>query len=467
MRIGSICGMLSLRFTDREARGLKRWLAWMLLAVLLLGSLSAQGEEDPAKQVLDILWAGNPASIRALHARMDETAQAQITPEVLLLLKAQLTQAYGHLESVGATDASVSGEVTVYRLPVYLARQSLQMQLAVQGERIIGLAFVPLQAAVTPAPVEAASGLKEIEIIVGEGTAYPLPGILTLPETGEKVPLVVLVHGSGPNDRNETAGATRLFYDLAQTLAEQGIASIRYDKRTYAHGATFTQEQIANLTVREETIEDAIMAARLAATFEEIDAERIYLVGHSLGAMLAPRIAAEAENLFAGMILLAGSPRTLLEIMIDQNQAIVDNLSGDIKEKQQLLLDAYVADARRVLALEGEVVKKETIFGQPAYYFWEMNQYDTAQLLAKSKLPALIINGGRDFQIEDTNGYLAWQAVAAELEHVEIIYKPDLNHMLMVYTGDPALQGTSGEYQTPAQLDADTGAEIAQWILNH
>ncbi|MBQ8536879.1 MAG: alpha/beta fold hydrolase [Clostridia bacterium] len=445
---------------------MRKGLALFLSAMLLLSGMPSSAE-DTCQQVFEAIWSEDEQAMQLLWERMDTAAQQQISPAILASLKGQLTQAYGAWLFNGESSKAVSGGLTIYQLPVHLERLSLQMQLVLQDETIVGLSFTPLTAAATPKPVQPAEGVEEIAITVGEETAYPLPGILTLPREGTNLPLAVLVHGSGPNDRNESVGATQLFRDLAHALACQGIASLRYDKRTYVHGASFTQEQLAALTVQEETIEDALRAAELAKTFESIDPKNIWIIGHSLGAMLAPRIVREGEGLFAGMVLLSGSPKTLLEIMINQNQAAVDTLSGQVKDQQQSLLDAYISDAQRVLALDKDQVYGETIFGQPAYYFWEMERYDTAELLKKIDVPSLIINGGSDFQVTDADGIFAWKDALLSSSNIELVYEPDLNHLLMTYTGDPQYQGTIKEYDTPAVLDEGVSQRIGAWILNH
>ena len=129
------------------------------------------------------------------------------------------------------------------------------------------------------------------KIIVGKDTKYPLSGLLTLPDQGEKLPAVVFVHGSGSSNMDEKVMKLTPFRDLAEGLAAHGIASIRYDKRSFAHGLKMVREK--NITVREETIEDAILAANLLRRDPRIDPDKIFIIGHSMGGMLAPRIDTE------------------------------------------------------------------------------------------------------------------------------------------------------------------------------
>ena len=165
----------------------------------------------------------------------------------------------------------------------------------------------------------------EEKIIIGKNTKYPLNGILTLPnKINNPVPAVVLVHGSGASNMDEKVLKLTPFKDLAKGLASRGIAVIRYDKRTYAHKRQFIKKP--DITVKEETIEDAILATELLKADSRIDSNNIFIIGHSMGGMLAPRIDAEGGN-YKGLILLAGSPRKLEEILIDQNKEVLNHVN--------------------------------------------------------------------------------------------------------------------------------------------
>ena len=168
--------------------------------------------------------------------------------------------------------------------------------------------------------------MKREDIVVGKGSKYPLKGILTMPEDlREPVPAVVFVHGSGASNMDEKVGKLTPFKDLAEGLAKRGIASVRYDKRSFSHGFQMLKEK--DVTVKAETIEDAVLATELLRADARIDSEKIFIIGHSMGAMLAPRIDAEGGN-YKGLILLAGSPRRLEEIMLDQNEEVLRSTKG-------------------------------------------------------------------------------------------------------------------------------------------
>ena len=159
-------------------------------------------------------------------------------------------------------------------------------------------------------PADTRDGILRENITIGAGTKYPLGGTLTLPVSDRPVPAVVLVHGSGSSNRDEKVMKLTPFRDLAEGLARQGIGSLRYDKRSFVHGLKMIRDKSAPLTVRQETIEDAVLAAEMLRQDPRVDKNALFLIGHSMGGMLAPRIDAEGGN-FRGLVIMAGSPRRL------------------------------------------------------------------------------------------------------------------------------------------------------------
>ena len=201
-----------------------------------------------------------------------------------------------------------------------------------QGQ-ISGLFFTPATgteptpSAYTPPAYVKPATYHEVEVTVGSGE-WALPGTLTLPNGNGPFPAVVLVHGSGPNDRDESIGPNKPFRDLAWGLASQGVAVLRYDKRTKAHASQFTPEIVAKLTTKDEVTDDALLAVQLLRQTKDIDSSRIYVLGHSLGAMMAPRIGQQDPNL-AGLIIMAGPTRPLEDVIVDQ-MTYLYNLDGTL-----------------------------------------------------------------------------------------------------------------------------------------
>lgn len=431
----------------------------LLLALMMLLPRAALGESAPS--ALSIFQALQDEDYAAVYAQFDETMQKTMSLAVLATLLPQLEALGGTYTGYDREETAQQEGYTLTILHLLYEKSGFAFRVSWRDGKITGL-FVRPEA--LPSPLDPAvlpEGLAEEAVSFGSPA---LPGTLTWPQDGPSpMPAVVLLHGSGPNDRDETVGQTKLFRDLAWGLAERGVAVLRYDKRTLVYGAEMTAEELAHFTIREESLKDAAAAARFLAADPRIDPRRIYLVGHSLGAMAAPRAAEENPGLFAGLTLLAGTPRTLADLIISQNQALIDALPALIRPAQQARLDALCREWGIILAGSGEEAIGKTAFGQPAYYLWEMAQQDTADTLAHLDLPVLIVNGGQDFQVSDENGIEAWQEVKLP-ENVEIRYYPELNHVLMAPNTPETLRYTAAEYEIPCLVDERIISDIAQFI---
>lgn len=303
-------------------------------------------------------------------------------------------------------------------------------------------------------------GLTEREVVVG-APGFELPGTLTLPlgaSVDAKVPCLILVHGSGPNDRDETLGPNKPFRDLAWGLAEQGIATLRYDKRTRVYGANCVPAG-RELDYDTEVVDDAVAIVAWAKRQPELLPEGVFLLGHSLGGSLAPRIAERVEGL-AGVVIMAGVVRSLGEVLLDQVTYIA-SLSGTVSPEVQAQLD--------MLKLQIDNVKKlDTVefdsniplpMGLPASYWRMENAYRPAEVAARLSLPMLILQGERDYQATMTDFGL-WQINL--LGRSDVTYKayPGLNHLMQEGEGKAVPQ----EYMKVAPVAPYVITDIAGFI---
>lgn len=163
-----------------------------------------------------------------------------------------------------------------------------------------------------------------------------LPARLTMPSASsvkDRVPVVILVHGSGPSNMDEAIGPNAPFRDLAEGLSRRGVAVLRYDKRTFVCPQFFENAK-EGYTYDDETVDDAISAVRLVkdslAKEKTIDPSRIYIVGHSMGGMLAPRIA-ERSGEVAGLVLLA-APTGKLRPTMERQLAYLGRSAEEIRK---------------------------------------------------------------------------------------------------------------------------------------
>lgn len=301
------------------------------------------------------------------------------------------------------------------------------------------------------------------DIIVCADSKYPLNGILTIPESDHPVPAVVFVHGSGASDKDEKIGGLTPFKDLAEGLAEFGIASLRYDKRSFTHGFKMLRDKNLEVTVKSETIDDAIAASELLKKDCRIDAENVFVIGHSMGAMLAPRIDAEGGQ-FKGLILMAGSPRRLEEIMMGQNEAVRSQTKGLVHwivEKQIAKLTKQFEGLYEMSDAQAKAVKMGN--GVTLYYFKEMGEHQASDYLMELEKPILILQGEKDFQATVKDDYSQYQMLLEGKDNVTFHLYEGLNHAFVSAISENIMMANQ-EYKPRRNVNAKVIEDIAMWI---
>lgn len=305
--------------------------------------------------------------------------------------------------------------------------------------------------------------VEQVKVIAD--ASFPLDGILTLPDSdAESFPAVVFVHGSGPLDKDESIGATKLFRDLADGFAEKGIASLRYDKRTLIYGRQMVEKGAGNVTVESETIEDAIAAVSLVKSHPRIDPGRVFIAGHSMGGMLAPRIDAEGADL-AGYVILAGTMRSLDEVIMDQNADAMERLPVDQQAAAIPLIKALKEKFDAIAGMSEEEAKRTVLSGSIyAWYLKEMKEHPIPEYLLKTDKPCFVLQGDKDVQVSAEKDFNQYQRILSGRENAKCKLYPGLNHLFMkaVYGN---INQVLDEYKIPQTVDANVLIDISEWIL--
>lgn len=296
---------------------------------------------------------------------------------------------------------------------------------------------------VTMAPYVEAAKFHSEDVTVG---AYNLPGTLTVPTGKGPFPAALLIQGSGPNDRDETVGANHPFADIADGLGSRGIIVLRYDKRGYARWDLNPPKT----TVDDEVIDDAVAAVKLLQARRDVARERVFIVGHGLGATVAPEIARKAGHV-AGIVMLAPVGRSLPEMMVAQAR-----LLGQASPAQLVELEHQADElSKHKMAL------KATFFGSPASYYYDLEARDEVAMARSLDVPILILHGGRDRQVTDDD-IQYWQTGLKGDAKVQTVTIPSLNHLFIAGQGET----TPAEYFASAHVDAAAIAAVASFIDN-
>ncbi|HOW72686.1 MAG TPA: alpha/beta fold hydrolase [Phycisphaerae bacterium] len=387
-------------------------------------------------------------------AAADEKVKAAFSPQQAEQAWTGITAKVGPYRSEeSATYAKVPG-AHVVRFVCRFERGKATLRIVLDdADRLSGLWFdaVEPDAPYQPPTYADPKAYREQKITVSAGQ-FPLPGTLTLPTRPGPHPAVLLVHGSGPHDQDETIAANKPFRDLAFGLASRGVAVLRYEKRTHKYPTAVKPEE---WTLETETIEDAVAAAELLRKQADIDPKRVFLAGHSLGAFVAPFIARRDPKL-AGIALLAGNARSILDL-IDEQTEYLAGLDGSISDDDQKRL----RNLREATALirQGKTEGLTEKVGMPAAYLARMHTLKPIEAAAELNTPILIAQGGRDYQVTRTDFDL-WKKALGTHKNVTFRLYDKLNHLFIPGSGP----STPAEYGKAGHVDVQVVEDLAAWI---
>lgn len=410
------------------------------------GTRDADTLRRRTREFLDLLDAGE---FDTAHERLAEPVQIQVSPAEFSQLWAHLEAALGPYTGVGEFDHDTSGGVAVLEVAARFERGSRRFEFAYQDGSLVRVRLLPPETGDWEPPGYADRSTfaeHDREIVATEDCA--LGATLTLPAGEESVPGVVLVHGNGEQDRDETIGPNKPFKDLAWGLATRGIAVLRYDKRTHA-----CEVDLANATVDDVVTDDALAAVDLLRAEHRVADGDVVVAGHSFGATLAPRIATRDGNL-AGVAMLAPLARPMPETIVDQRRYIfeLDGQLSDSEERQLERTRSLAEKIRRLDVSDEEVV----LFGGREYWqtYRNYEKFATARAL---DAPVSLYFGGRDWQVTEEDARLWREELGAG---PTIRTYDDLNHFFVAHDPPP----TSQEYLQPANVAERVVTDLASWI---
>ncbi|HET7401674.1 MAG TPA: alpha/beta fold hydrolase [Usitatibacter sp.] len=407
--------------------------------------------EDEARAMMAAIQQRDfAAATRDFGAEMKQGLGNAKLAQVMDSLAAKL----GPLVRLGEARTSRAGNQDLVIVPSHFERGDLDARVACDDAgRITGFHMLPA------APARESSGYRvppyadlastqKVAVTVGPAE---LPGELVLPKGLAKVPAVVMLHGSGPHDMDETIGPNKPFLDIALGLAAKGVASLRYEKRTRAHPELFAKRE--DITLAREVDDDAVAAVRMLEQRPEVDRDRIYLVGHSLGGQLAPRIAAK-EHL-AGAVLLAPPAAPLPETLERQLNSVSHGKGSDATVSA---LRTQAAHLKALLA--GEDAPADLPFGLPASYWRELAARDPIADAKAASCRFLVQQGGRDYQVTLADDYRLWERAFASDPRIELRTYPALNHLFQRGSGPSGPQ----EYTVAQNVAPEVIDDMAAWI---
>lgn len=429
----------------------------LILVTFVTFTLAQTG--DPVARARQFIGLLAKADFASAEAMLDADTSAAVPLAKLQQVWEAVRQQVGAYQGTGPVRAESSGKGFAVVAECRFEKMVLDVRFTLDDSGKIGALNFAQHVDYTPPDYVTVGSFQEEEVVVGTGP-WAVHGTLTRPKGDGPFAALVLVHGSGPVDRDATLGPNKMFRDIAWGVASRGVAVLRYNKRTYDHGAEFAK--LANPTVNLESVDDALAAVALLRTARGIDPKRIFVLGHSLGGTVIPRIG-KADAGIAGFIVLGGTTHSLPEELVRQTEYNF-TLHGPMNDAQKKALEALRQQAARANdpQLTADAPKSEMPMGIPASYWLDLRGYHPEQMARGLAQPMLILQGERDYQVtmEDLD---TWKKGLAGRANVEFRVYPKLSHMFMAGEGP----SSDEEYVKPAHVQAQVVEDIAAWIQRH
>jgi len=367
-----------------------------------------------------------------------------------------LKEQVGEFKSIKKTKFNEEMGYKCIYLTTEFSKKALNIKVVYdKDEKIAGLFFLPLIEESYKMPSYAKPEIyEEFEYNFGK-EKIKLTGVLTVPKGKGPYPLVILIHGSGPQDMDETIGPNKIFKDIALGLSSKGIAVFRYDKRTKTYPEDFSKN-IDKFTIKEETTEDVKEAIKFLKELKNIKFSKIFLLGHSLGATMAPRIALEEKDI-DGIILIAGIPYGFYINKVYEQTKYILSLDGELKSEDIEKLKEIEEQLKKIKDLE--MKDGEIIMGASKKYWEDLLKYDPVEAIKKLKIPVFILQGGRDYQVTQED-FDIWKEKLKGRKNTEFKLYKDLNHLFIFGKG----KSTPEEYEKQGNFSEDALEDISSWI---
>jgi fermentation-respiration switch protein FrsA (DUF1100 family) len=444
-------------------------------ALFLLGAPSSiKANPEYRKVAMDLLEAITSGEFQKATENFDEKMSNGLSHQHLQILWGQLQMQLGKFAAISDYSESRIVDVgTVFINHLVFEKDSLKTLVTVGQNsetnkiEISGFLIQPIEVQLNSKEyVDAGyvdkSKFEEIEIVLPPDSI--LEGRLTIPKNlskNQKVPAVVLVHGSAPHDFDETILENKPFRDIAFGLSGNGIAVLRYNKRTLVD----KNLDVSTLTINEESVFDAVEAVNFLKKNYSDKIENIYVLGHSQGGFVLPRIANLSKNA-SGFISLAGNSRPFSESLIDQYEYLweLDKQAAETQEAKDYIDNLKIVELEKVKRLQKNDFDENTPadllpLGIPPRYYMDIADYNPGKEFSNENRPILFLQGARDYQVT-LKDFELWKKELGERPNTTFMLFDDLNHLLQTGVG----KSKPAEYEVKQNVDKQVIDAIVNWL---
>lgn len=434
---------------------MKRIFFIFFLVVWFGQNAMAQFNFDASKKAQEAIYLFRQQKFEGLMLRMSPEMKRYLDIEKLQGFWDGLEMQMGAVKSVGETKVKMRDTLAITQTIIQFEKQKIGFKLVYDKDaKICGMFLEAPIPKYTPAAYLDASNFYEIKRNLPD-PKFPAEGIVTIPNKKQHLPVVIIVGGSGPTDKDLSIGPNRIYKDLAWGLANKGIVSYRYDKRTKAFGSAYIKNN--TVTVKEEYLLDLLGALKVVKKIPEVDTNQIYILAHSEGGYLLPYFEKNLSNI-AGYISFAGAYSNMADLLFMQLNYLQANAPKSQKKQYNdfIAKSVYMRDKINVNSPEDSLPA-----GLSAKYILFLNQNSPKNIganLMQKKI--LFLQGGRDYQVPPSEMEL-WRTLLKENSQAQFELFPNLNHLGLPGKG-PSLPA---EYEEADNVPAELIDKVVSFIL--
>ncbi len=443
---------------------MKKIILFLIVVILSFEhSLALQIDKTWAVKAREFIKKYYDLDFEFCYKQFDESVKKSFSIDMFKQAYSQTEFRYGKLIDIGETEAFDAKGYHITGTQVKHEKGSFTIEITYgDNGKIFGFYFKPPKPEKSEEP-KSPNYLNSEEFTTQNiefGSQFKLKGKLTIPKEGTNFPVLILVHGSGPNDMDETIGPNKPFRDIAEGLSSLGIAVLRYNKRTYQYGASISQND-TNFTLTDEVVNDVEEALNYLLTQPQINKERIFVLGHSLGGYSIPLIA-QRLNHAAGFIIFAGSNQPLEDKIVDQYEYI-----SKLKNNQGINEDILrvVNNLRNKIKnrdFNDQTPRDSLLMGISPIYWRFLLDYKPLEIIKKIDKPILVLQGARDYQVT-VSEFELWKQSLANNPKARFELYEDLNHLFITGEG----MATPEEYMEKGFVADKVIKDIGLWIKSH
>lgn len=428
---------------------------YTLLLVLISCQLYAQEASIPVLQARRFLHLMNTGKFDSAYAMQSTDLKRQIDAQQLEVTWYNFIEAYDSLTQVEETTVTSKDSLIITETIIRFVKKGFKYRLTLNKQgQVDGLFFQNLTLPYSPPAYVNTLAFYEVKLPV-PNPHIQAEGILSLPKERKRPPLIIILGGSGPTDKDGSVGPNKMYKDIAWALAARGFAVYRFDKRT----VNPENRKVKLETMHDEYADDLKHIIKYFKKNQRVNPKRIFVMGHSQGGMMLPYFAKSCKGIY-GFIGLAAPFHTIADLLPAQLEYLQQFHADDsiaINQIAQLRQKAIYQQQH----LYHKNINHDSLFpGLSIQFMQHMDMNKPAHLLSYLQhKPLLLLQGARDYQVP-VQELEAWQTALRKTSPVHTHVFEKLNHQFMEGQGKPG----PAEYNIPANVPEYVIDELVKWL---